>query len=72
MDSHRLKLHRALEHLYALHAAEQRWAERDACVIVEECEIKTRKHIVRDRIFESPDDPGLPLLIGDCAHNLRA
>lgn len=69
--SYRLKLHRALEHLYALHAAEQRWTERDACVIVEECELKTRKHVVRLRVFEQPGDPTLRLLTGDVVHALR-
>jgi hypothetical protein len=69
--SHRLKLNRALEHLYALHAIEQGWAERDSCVIVDECEIESRKNISRIRIFEQPADPLLRLLLGDVVHNLR-
>ena len=69
--SHRQKLHRALEHLYAFDAAEQGWAERDACLIVDECEIESRKHISRIRIFEQPTDPLLPILIADAVHNMR-
>jgi hypothetical protein len=57
--------------LYALHAAEQRWAERDTCLIVEESEVETRKRTFRLRVFEAPEDPQLRLLIGDVTHNLR-
>jgi hypothetical protein len=69
--SYRLKFHRAIEHLQSLEAAVGRWLHRDACAVIEECEAKTRKHIVRIRVFEQPSDSLIPLLIGDCAHNAR-
>jgi hypothetical protein len=69
--SYRIKFDRAVEHFHLLNAAILRWAVRDPCAVVHECEVETRKYVVRMRVFEQPTDPLLPLLIGDCVHNLR-
>ncbi len=72
VPSYQLKLNRALEHFNNFNTLAQAWIESEAWAAVPECEIETRKHIVRLRVFEPPDDPRIPLLIGDCVHNLRA
>jgi hypothetical protein len=69
--SWRLKLTRAIEHLYSLQVAVERWAQTDPCVFVSQAEIKTRKHGIYVNILHQPTDSAIPLLIGDCAHNAR-
>jgi hypothetical protein len=70
--SYRLKLDRAVEHLYALQAASERWAQTDPCLVWEECEIESRKHLVYAEVTIPPDDPLIPLRLADCIHNMRA
>jgi hypothetical protein len=69
--SHRLKLKRALEHLYALDDVVKAWAETDPCAISYESELTTRQQTLTQRVVSQPSDPLLPLLIGDAAHNMR-
>jgi len=69
--SHRLKLKRALEHLYALDDAVKAWAETDPCAISYESEVATRQQTLTQRVVSQPSDPLLLLLIGDAAHNMR-
>jgi hypothetical protein len=69
--SHRLKLKRALEHLYALDNAVKAWAETDPCAISYASEVATRQQTLTQRVVSQPSDPLLPLLIGDTAHNMR-
>lgn len=70
-SSHRLKLDQAVEHLYALEAACQRWTQTDACSVREQCEIETRKHLLFVDVISQPTDPLIPLRMGDCIHNMR-
>lgn len=70
-SSHRLKLDRAVEHLYALQAAAERWAQTDPCEVIEDCEIETRKHRVFVHLMSEPNDPLIPLRMADCIHNMR-
>jgi hypothetical protein len=69
--SHRLKLKRALEHLYALDGAVKAWVETDPCAISYESEVATRQQTLTQRVVRQPSDPLLLLLIGDAAHNMR-
>lgn len=71
MWSHRLKLSRAIEHLYALEAVIERWSAGDACGFVDKCEIQRRQYVRTFEIWKPPSDPLMPLLIGDCAHAVR-
>lgn len=68
--SYMLKLDRALEHLYALQAAAQSFIERDPCAVLMECDVKTKEHVLRLRVFEQPPAQ-FAILAGDCLHNLR-
>lgn len=62
---------RAVEHAYVLQAVVERWAQNHPCVVVAQADVKTRKHGVYVKVERQPDDPAIPLLIGDCAHNAR-
>lgn len=69
--SHRLKLGNAVEHLYALKAATERWTDADPCLVREDCEIETHKHRIFVEVAVAPDDPFIPLRMADCIHNMR-
>ena len=69
--SHRLKLDRAVEHLYALEAASERWSQTDPCALWSDCELGTRKHRTYIESVRQPIDPLIPLRLGDCVHNMR-
>jgi hypothetical protein len=71
MYGHRLKLQRALEHLEALQAAVDGWAEDEPCVVSYECEVATRKHTLTQRTIGQPTEPIFCFLIGDAVHNMR-
>ena len=71
MLSHRLKLSRAVEHLYALKAVTERWQQGEPCGIRHYCETQSRKHIFAMEVRSQPADPVIPFLIGDCIHNAR-
>jgi hypothetical protein len=70
-SSHHLKLCRARECLEELNTLSEAWADTEPCVIVPECEVKTREIRMAVRVLRQPSDPMFRLLIGDCAHNFR-
>lgn len=69
--SHRLKLDRAVEHLYAIEAAAERWSQTNPCMAFDDCDIKTRHHRIFIEVERQPNDPLILLRVGDCIHNLR-
>jgi hypothetical protein len=69
--SHRLRHKRAIEDLYALQGAVERWADDDPCTVLQYCEVETHKHLVFIEVGHQPDTTVLAPLIGDCIHNFR-
>lgn len=69
--SYYVKLDRALDKLGELEARIQRWIETDACLCVTHSDVKTHNTVTTIRVFQQPDDPLIPLVVGECAHTLR-
>jgi len=65
-----LKLNRAETHLKAIREAVQRYGGADFCELVTKPDYKRRPTARFHNV--APLDPEIPLLIGDCVHNLRS
>jgi hypothetical protein len=65
-----LTLDRTLEHLGHLYATVQAFIERDPCGVSFECDVQTREHVFRLRVFEQPPSRA-SILAAECIHGLR-
>ncbi len=71
LDSPRLKLERAKEHLEVIEREIERFLDDDPYALIEECDLQDGSHVFRMKVYAQPAG-SLRLLVGECLYNLRS